>query len=74
MFVLLPVDRVQAGEHEEQVGVDSFHVGAVGHDQAGVDPRQRAAGEDDRDLLDRPRSGSLGLGVVEYVGRVVLAF
>ena len=58
-------DRVEAEEGEEDVGVDAFHPGAVGHDQAGIDPLERAFGNHDRDLLDRLRLGLHGQGLLE---------
>ena len=60
-------DRVEAEEREEQVGLDALDAGAVGHDQAGVDPLQGALRDDDRDLLDRAgswRSSSFGSSVM----------
>jgi hypothetical protein len=48
-------DRVEPEEGEEEVGLDSVHAGAVGHDQAGVDALERAFRDDDRDFLDRLR-------------------
>src|SRR5918995_4998596 len=39
----------------KKVGLDPFHAGAVRHDQAGVDPFERALRDHDRDLLDRGR-------------------
>jgi hypothetical protein len=52
-------DRVEAEEREEEIGVDSLHPGAVGHDQARVDAFEGALRDDDRHLLDR--AGSRGL-------------
>ena len=53
VLVALLVDGVEPEEREEQVGLDALGAGAVGHDQAGVDPVEGSLGDDDRDLLDR---------------------
>jgi len=63
--VAVGADRVEAEEGEEEVGLDAFHAGAVGHDQAGVDALERALGDHDRDLLDRLRLGGRGCRLFE---------
>jgi hypothetical protein len=60
-------DRVEAEEGEEEVGLDSLHAGAVGHDERGIDPFERALGDDDRDLLDRRWLGRGSLRMFEQL-------
>ena len=52
--VLVPglVDGVETEEGEEQVGLDPFGPGSIGHDQSRVDPFEGSLGDDDRNLLD----------------------
>ena len=68
LLVAVLADRVEAEEGEEEVGLDPFHAGAVGHDQAGVDALERALGDDDRDLLDRLRLGGGDVWLFEQLG------
>jgi hypothetical protein len=74
LLVAVLADRIEPEEREEEVGLDPFHAGPVGHDQAGIDPLERALGDHDRDLLDGLRLLRSDVWCFEHLGHRVRPF
>ena len=53
MLESLLVDSVEPEEGEEQIGVDAFGAGPIGHDEPRVNAFEGSFRDDDRYLFDR---------------------